>query len=106
MKLRPKDPSKVRGEMGEKLTWETLKDMLEAQNRSKWISKLEVNEALKNQILDNPGIVGQLPDDSQDIDKWIADRQREMGGIGAMQGLDLMRHFQSVNFNSRIFKLY
>jgi hypothetical protein len=104
---------KIRGSLykdksskGNKLDWNTVKDMLEANNRSKWISILENNEPMKLQIINDPSIINQLPDNSQDVDKWIEERKREMREMGATQGLDLMRHFQSVNFNSRIFKIY
>ena len=85
---------------------DTLRDMLVAQNRSKWISKIETNQEFKQQLLNNPGIINQLPDDTQDIDKWISEQQAQMQEMGATQGLDLMRHFQSVNFNTRIHRLY
>jgi hypothetical protein len=83
------------------ITVETLIDMLQAQNRSKWIPKVNTSEDFRNQLLNNPSIIQQLPDDSQDIDQWIIDNTAQ-----GQQGLDLMRHFQSVDFNRGIFRLY
>jgi hypothetical protein len=62
-------------------TWETLKDLLVTNNRSKWIPKFEANEAFKQQALENPAMIQGLPDDSQDIDKWIVDYQRQNRGV-------------------------
>ncbi len=84
------------------ISWEVLKDMLEAQNRSKWIPKIETNETFKEQLLQNPEKIQQLPDNNQDIDMWI---KEHIEGQDETR-LDLIRHFQSVNFNTRIFKLY
>lgn len=106
MKIRSQYYKKDKIDGDQKMSWETLKDMLEAQNRSNWISVLETNEALKQQIINNPNIIQQLPDNTQNIQKWMADRQRELADAGANQGLDLIRHFQFVNFNSRIFRIY
>lgn len=90
----------------EGISWDSLKDMLIANNRSKWVSKCEMNEAFKQQLMKNPNLLDELPDDSQDIDKWVSEQQRIMAEQGATMGMDLITHFQSVNFNSRIFKLY
>jgi hypothetical protein len=86
-----------------KMTWETLKDMLEGGDRSNWIQRLEVNVPLREQIINNPNIINQLPDNSQNIDEWMRNYQRDNGA--ANQGLNLMQHFQSVNFNTRIYKI-
>lgn len=101
LELRRLDKQKEEGEQDESITFETLKDMLEAQNRSKWIPKVETNEAFKNQLMQNPQMIQQLPDDTNDIDKWIA----EQLGQTEMQD-DLMQHFESIDFNTRIFKRY
>jgi len=91
------------GESKKGVDWDTLKDMLVTQNRSKWISKMEMNGAFREQVMQNPGVIGQLPDDTQDIDAWI--REQTAHGVG-VRGLDLIRHFQSVNFNAGIFRVY
>jgi len=93
-------------EMSKGLTEDTLRDMLEAQNRSKWIAKIEMYPEFKQQLLNNPGIIQQLPDDSQDIEKFISEQLTQMAEMGATQGLNLMQHFQSINFNARIFRIY
>lgn len=82
------------------MDWETLKDMLEAQNKSKWIPILEANEAAKQAIMGNPNMIQQLPDNSQDIQKWISENAT------GQRGLDLVQHFNGVNFNSKIFRVY
>ena len=92
-------------EMSKGLTEDTLKDMLEAQNRSKWIAKIEMYPEFKQQLLNNPGIIQQLPDDSQDIEKFISEQQTQMRDMGTTPGLNLMQHFQSINFNTRIFRI-
>jgi len=88
----------------EKVTWDTIKDMLEAQNRSNWIAKLESLPQLKEQIINNPNIIGQLPDNNTDIDKWLQEQQRNMQGQGGAGAIDLMRAVQATNFNKRVFK--
>jgi len=84
------------------MTWETIRDMLVANNKSKWAEKAEASELFKNQLIQNPNLMHQLPDDSVDIEKWITENVNT--GVPGMTGL--MEHFQSVNFNSRIFKTY
>jgi len=91
---------------GEGINIDTLRDMLQAQNRSKWITVINGNEAFANQLMQNPNIIAQLPDDSNDIDAWIAEQTEQMAEQGATRGLDLIQHFQSVNFNSRIHRIY
>ena len=88
----------------EKVTWDTIKDMLEAQNRSNWIAKLETIPQLKEQIINNPNMIGQLPDNNTDIDKWLQEQQRTMQGAGGEGAIDLMRAVQATNFNKRVFK--
>lgn len=83
---------------GKKISEETLKDMLEAQNRSKWINKLEMNPDLKQKLIDDPGLIQVLPDNTQNIESWI-ETQKKNG-----QHRDLFQHFQSINFNTRIFR--
>jgi len=104
---------KIRGQYYKKedreekgLSWETLKDMFYANNRDNWIPYIERNELIKNQILQNPNIIHQLPDNTHNIEQWIKEHQEEARNMGATLGLDLIRHFQSVNFNTRIFKMY
>lgn len=87
-------------------TWETIKDMLVAKGRSNWIPILEMNPTAQNEIIQNPNIIDQLPDDSQDIQKYIEEQKIMMEEQGVTTGFDLMRHFNSVNFNSRIFRIY
>jgi len=88
-------------EKTEKISWETLVDMLEAQNKSNWIPRLEGNIPLKEQILNEPNIIGQLPDNTHDIDAWIAERRNDN---------NLMQHLRqqasTVNFNSRVLRTY
>ena len=79
-------------------TFEVLKDMLITNNRDKWISRIEVNEGLKNALLANPDLLHRLPDNNKDIDAWILD-QKNNGG-------ELSRHFASINFRQRIFSTY
>jgi len=93
-------------DQGNKLSWDTVKDLLEAGNKSNWIAILEGNEPVKQQIIDNPNIIEQLPDNSQNIQQWIEKQKAETQQMGATRGLDLMRHFQSVDFNSKIFRIY
>jgi len=106
MKIRGqyyKDIDKKQTEM----TWETIKDMLEAQNRSNWIPFIEQNEDIKQKIKQDPNIIQQLPDNSHDIQKIISKLQNEpQHENNAEYKLDLIRRLQSVNFNTRIFKLY
>jgi len=102
--------SKIQGQRTDKtnktkgVSWEVLKDMLHAQNRSKWIPKFKTDETLKDlkeKLLQDPGKIQQLPDDNQDIDIWIKEY------LGELElGNGLMHHFQFVNFNTRIFKRY
>ena len=77
----------------ETMSWETLSDMLDAQNRSNWIPKLQANEAFRNQVLNNPNIIQQLPDNSVDIDKWIAEQQA--GGMAGRQWLNLIENYSN-----------
>ena len=85
-------------------SWETIVDMLRANNRNNWVPKLENNEPMKQQLMQNPNMIHSLPDDAVDIDKWL-EEQRAQGG-GGQAGLDLMRHFQSVDMNGRVIRTY
>ena len=85
-------------------SWDTITDMLEAQNRSNWIPRLENNEPMKQQLMNNPNMIHSLPDNSVDIDKWISEQQAQ--GAGGVAGLDLMRHFQSVDINAKVIRTY
>lgn len=89
-----------------RISWDTLMDMLTARNKTKWIAICETNEAFKQQLLQNPNMIDQLPDDSQDIQNWISENQRQIQEQGGGAALDIIRHFQSVNFNTRIFRTY
>ena len=76
-KLRPdKEVSKTKG-----ATWNTVKDMLEANNRRNWIAKLDTMPELKQQILENPNLVNDLCDDSHDIEKWMEERRGQEGAV-------------------------
>jgi hypothetical protein len=89
----------------EKMSWDTIKDMLQAQNKSNWIAKLEINEQLKQQLIDNPNLIGQLPDNSVDIEKWLSGQRANLQNNGRQDNLeDLTRAVQAVNFNTRVFK--
>ena len=90
----------------ENIDWDTLVDMLTAQNRTKWIAKLEMNEGLKQQIMGNPGMIGQLPDDNQDVDAWIANQMAEQRdqGVG-VEGLNLAGCFDGADFSRRVYRL-
>jgi len=94
-----------KGEVSESkgISWETIVDMLRANNRNNWVPKLENNETMKQQLMQNPNMIHSLPDDAVDIDKWI-EEQRAQGAGHA--GLDLMRHFQSVDMNGRVIRVY
>ena len=51
--------------------WSQIKDMLEANGKKKWIAKLDSMPELKEQVLNNPNLINEFCDDSQNIDKWI-----------------------------------
>ena len=88
----------------EGLSWDSVRDMLGTNNRSKWIPKAEMSEDFKNQLMSNPDIINQLPDDAHDIDAWISEQQAGMTNNN--RGLDLIRHFNSVNFSCRVIRTY
>jgi len=90
----------------EKMSWDTIKDMLQAQNKSNWIAKLEINEPLKQQLIDNPNLINQLPDNSVDIEKWLSEQRAHLqNNNGRQDNLEeLTRAVQAVNFNARVFK--
>lgn len=104
MKLRRIDKDQSTSNKG--ITFEVLKDMLTAQNRSNWIAILEGNDALRNQILTNPNMIGQLPDNSVDINSWISENRQQMIDNGMNLQNDLARYFQTANFNVGIFRIY
>jgi hypothetical protein len=87
------------------VNWETLRDMLEGQNRSKWIPKMEANEAFKNQVMANPNIIQQLPDNTQDIDKWIKEQTGMGEGILQRQN-EIRQYLAQTDFRGRIFRTY
>ena len=60
-----------------KMSWETIKDMLQAQNKSNWIAKLESDAQLKQRIIDNPDWIAQLPVNCIDMDKWLAEQTEQ-----------------------------
>ena len=91
------------GDKKKNIDWDTLKDMLRGRNRSKWIVKLEGNEPLKQQIIQNPNIIEQLPDDTQDIDKWIKE-QRELLGDNLQRHEQLRQFLAETNFNIRVLR--
>lgn len=80
------------------VTFEVLKDMLITNNRDKWISRIEMNQGLRDSLLSNPDLLHRLPDNNQDIDAWIVEQKNNGGELG--------RHFASINFNKRIFTTY
>lgn len=104
MKLRRIDKEQSVEKKG--VTFEVLKDMLTAQNRSNWIAILEGNEALRNQILSNPNMIGQLPDNSVDLNSWISENRQQMIDNGMDLQNNLARYFQAANFNVGIFRVY
>lgn len=71
-----------------KISYGTLKDMLEANGRSNWIPYLEKNVEFRNQLLNNPNDINQLCDDKTDIDEWI----KKQGQVG-VRGLNLACNF-------------
>lgn len=83
--------------------WNALKDMLQGRNRSKWIAKIENNEPFKQQIMQNPDIIDQLPDDTQDIDKWIKEQQEQFGE-NLQRQQQLMQYLAETNFCTRVFR--
>jgi len=96
---------KNRQETKSKLSWGSIVDMLEAQNKSKWIPIIENDRNLINQVLNNPEIINSLPDNTIDLYAWIEKKKQNQGNQGnANNPLEL--HFASINFNSRIFKCY
>jgi len=105
LNIRAKYYKKNTDKKDKKLSWDTIKDMLQAQNKSNWISKIETNESLKNQIIDNPNIIQQLPDNSVNIDEWLEKNRRDLENAQNPANRELMQAFQSVNFNSRVFRL-
>jgi hypothetical protein len=95
-----------KGKMGESkkgVDWTTLKDMLQTGNRSKWIAKMEANEPLKQQVMQDPSIINQLPNDTQDIDQWIKDQQADTGDAPQIHQ-QLRQYLAETNFSTRIFK--
>ena len=86
-----KEEDKERG-----VEWDTLKDMLQGRNRSKWIEKLEGDEQFKQKIMANPSMADQLPDDTQDIDKWLREHKTQ----------ELGQQLAMTNFKTRIFRCY
>ena len=103
MDIRSKYYKEERKAPSKKISWESVKDMLEAQNKSNWIAKAETIPQFKQQLIDNPNIITQLPDNSVDIEKWLAD-QRRYSQEANRAPTDLMQVFQSINFNKRIFR--
>jgi len=85
------------------IDWDTLKDMLQGRNRSKWIAKIENNEPFKQQIMQNPDIVDQLPDDTQDIDKWIKEQQEQFGE-NLQRHQQLRQYLAETNFCTRVLR--
>lgn len=102
MEIRNTYYKKEEGDKDKNISWETLKDMLVAQNKSKWVNKLESNDQVRQHFIENPNDIVHLPDDTHDIDKWLEEQRQNAGAM--VPGMDLIRHFQSVNFNTRIFK--
>jgi len=100
---------KLRGELwkGKKedvgMTFETLRDMLVANNRSNWVDRVESNEGLKQALLANPNMMNDLPDDSKDIDAWI--KENKEGEAGTRRINDLLRHFASQDLTKKIFRI-
>jgi len=80
----------------DRISIETLKDMLEANNRRNWIPYLETNAELRNSLLQNPNTMHQLCDDTQNIQEWI---REQAGGVAANPGLGLIQN----NFSRNVF---
>jgi len=93
-----RENDKRRDEKKKGVTFDVLKDMLITNDRDKWISRIEMNQGLKNELLENTDLLHRLPDNSQDIDAWISEQKNTSG--------ELSRHFSSVNFNRKIFSTY
>ena len=94
-----------RGGENKGVSWDTLKDMLQGQNRSKWIPKMEANEAFRNQVMANPNIIQQLPDNTQDIDAWIKE-QTNIGGGAVQRQNEIRQYLAQTNFRGRVFRTY
>jgi len=54
------------------VSWEVVKDMLNTHNKSNWISKIENNEEMKSDFMKNPDLISRLPENTEDIEKWIS----------------------------------
>ena len=76
-------------------SWETIKDMLTAQNRSNWILQLEGNEQMKQKLMRDPNAIGQLCDNTHNIQEWLI--QNEEWDPGAT----VTRNLQA--FSRRVF---
>jgi len=85
------------------IDWDTLKDMLRGRNKSKWIAKIENNEPFKQQIMQNPNIIEQLSDDTQDINKWI-EEQQEQFGENLQRHQQLRQYLAETNFCTRVLR--
>lgn len=88
------------------MTWDTLKDMLTARNRTQWIWYFEENEDLKNEILQNPNLIEQLPDNVHDIGRWISDNPDTWPAtkIHAIEANSLNEIFKDTDFSQNIFR--
>lgn len=94
LKLRREDKEFEKRE--KEISIDTLKDMLVAHNKQNWLSKIESNENVKDYLIKNPSIIQNLPNDPNDIDKWIKNN------LGTT---DLNQALAQTNFNVGIFKL-
>lgn len=83
-------------------SWDSIKDMLEAQNRSNWIPILETNTRMKEYVMANPNTIGQLCDNSLDIEKWMKEQRENMSNIPQDVIDNLTRQIANCNFKSRI----
>jgi hypothetical protein len=78
--LYMKERNKLRADKelskNKKADWATIKDMLEANGKNKWIAKLEEMPDLKQKVLENPNLINELCDNSHDLEEWIAEYNR------------------------------
>jgi len=87
---------------GTKVSWNTVKDMLETNNKSNWVPILETNEELKQAIVDDPGLIGDLCDNSVDINTWLKGKGKRMGRLNPDLLKTITEKIASCNFSRRV----
>lgn len=77
----------INNQRQERIDVETLKDMLEANNRKNWIPYIESNQQFRESILQNPNQIYSLCEDNIDIKTWLQEQGGgQMANIGLLAG--------------------